>query len=88
MATNDKLTTTIGYLAATLGTFMMLPQAYHSYVTKHVADISLGSAAVYLLQCLLWLVYGCRKRDVPIMLCNGIALCISVMILYLKIAYS
>ncbi len=82
------LTDIIGYLAALIGTFLMVPQVVNSLRTKSVGDISGAMLAAYLVQCALWAVYGLRMHAMPIILCNTIAFCIGVVQVVLKIKYS
>jgi len=78
----------IGYIAAFFGTILMLPQAYKTYQTKHVKDISLVMLFIYIVNCILWGIYGAYLSSVPMLLCNGIALVIGLLLITMKIAYS
>jgi MtN3 and saliva related transmembrane protein len=77
----------IGISATVVGTSLMLPQVYKSFKTKSVTDISWGMLMLYFLNCFLWLVYGIIIFATPLMITNGIALCISVLQIILKIKY-
>ncbi len=87
MTTKEKIIEAIGYLAAILGTFLMLPQVIKSVQTESVGDVSFVMLWVYAIQCLLWLVYGIGIKKVPLVLCNGIALIIGIVQLYLKFTF-
>ncbi len=78
----------IGYLAAFFGTILMLPQAYKTYRTRHVKDISLAMLFIYIVNCMLWGIYGFHLNSVPMLLCNGIALVIGLLMITMKITYS
>jgi len=78
----------IGYMAAFFGTILMLPQAYKTYRTQHVKDISLVMLIIYIINCMLWGIYGSFLQSVPMLLCNGIALVIGLLMLTMKIVYS
>jgi MtN3 and saliva related transmembrane protein len=78
----------IGYIAAFFGTILMLPQAFKTYSTKHVKDISLIMLIIYIVNCMLWGIYGFYLKSVPMLLCNGIALVIGLLMLTMKIVYS
>jgi MtN3 and saliva related transmembrane protein len=78
----------IGYLAAFFGTILMLPQAFKTYRTRHVADISLVMLVVYIINCMLWGIYGYFLHSVPMLLCNGFALIIGFLMLSMKILFS
>jgi len=77
----------IGFAATVVGTSIMLPQIFKSIKTRSVSDISWGMLVLYFLNCLLWMVYGILIFAIPLMLTNGIALCISVLQITLKIKY-
>jgi MtN3 and saliva related transmembrane protein len=77
----------IGFAATIVGTTIMLPQIYKSIKTKSVSDISWGMLVLYFLNCLLWMIYGFLILAIPLILTNGIALCISILQITLKIRY-
>jgi len=81
------LTQIIGYLAAIVGTTLMLPQVVKTIKTKKVDDVSLVMLLFYFFNCLLWLVYGLLISALPLILCNSIALLISIFQLVLKFKY-
>ncbi len=82
------ITGIIGSSATLIGTSLMLPQVIKSFKTKKVEDISYGTLVLYFLNCLLWLMYGILIVALPIVICNFIALIISVLQIFLKIKYS
>jgi MtN3 and saliva related transmembrane protein len=85
---NPVIVDIIGYFAAFFGTVLMLPQALKTYRTRHVADISLVMLIVYIINCMLWGVYGYFLLSVPMLLCNGFALIIGFLMLSMKIFFS
>lgn len=78
----------IGYLAAIIGTSLMLPQVVKTYKSKKVNDLSLGMLILYFLNCLLWLAYGIFIQAMPLIICNFVALLISIVQLAMKLKYS
>ncbi|MBN1416473.1 MAG: hypothetical protein JW973_15320 [Bacteroidales bacterium] len=78
----------IGYSAAFFGTILMLPQVYKTYRTRHVTDISMVMLIIYIINCSLWGVYGFFLHSVPMLLCNGIALVIGLLMVIMKILFS
>lgn len=84
----DFFTEIIGYSAAVIGTSLMLPQIIKSFKTKKVGDLSYGMLILYFLNCVLWLAYGILIWALPVILCNFIALIISVIQIALKVKYS
>lgn len=81
------MTETIGYLAAIIGTSLMLPQVIKSVRTKRVHDLSWLMLILYFTNCLLWGIYGYLISAMPIIICNAIALLISIVQLGLKLKY-
>lgn len=81
------LTNLIGFIAAAVGTSLMLPQVIKSVRTKSVGDVSLGMLTLYVINCLLWLVYGIFLKAWPLIICNFIALILGTFQLNLKIKY-
>lgn len=82
------VTEIIGYAAATVGTCLMLPQVIKTIRTKKVEDISFFMALLYFVNCLLWLTYGVLLRAWPLIVCNFVALIISIIQLVLKLKYT
>lgn len=80
----DVLTQVIGYTAAVIGTSLMLPQVVKTIRTKKVDDVSFVMLVLYFLNCVLWLTYGSLIRAWPVIVCNFIALIISIIQLVLK----
>ena len=78
----------IGFFAAAIGTSLMLPQVIKTIRLKQADDISSAMLALYFLNCLLWLVYGSLIQAWPVIVCNFIALLISIVQLALKKMYS
>ena len=85
---NPVIVDIFGYLAAFFGTILMLPQIFKTYRTRHVEDISLVMLVVYIINCMLWGVYGYFLHSVPMLLCNGFALIIGFLMLSMKILFS
>jgi MtN3 and saliva related transmembrane protein len=79
--------TLLGLVAAIFTTLSFLPQAIKIIKTKETGSISL---LMYIfLECglLLWLVYGILIKNFPIIAANAVALCLSSIVLTLKIKY-
>ena len=72
----------IGLLAAFLTTTAFLPQAIKTWKTKSTDDLS---PAMFTLLCtgiILWLMYGILTYDLPIILANGVTICLASIILF------
>ena len=77
----------IGYIAAIVGTSLMLPQVIKAYKTKKVDDLSLATVIIYIINCILWSIYGILIYAIPVIVCNIIAFIIGIVQLGLKIKY-
>jgi MtN3 and saliva related transmembrane protein len=84
----EILTNVVGYMAATVGMSILLPQVYKSIKTKKANDISMTMLVVYTINVILWEIYGWLITSVPIMVCNLASLFIGIFQIYLKVKYS
>jgi MtN3 and saliva related transmembrane protein len=85
--THGGLFNFIGYVAASLTTFCFLPQLVHTFKTKSVKDIHVGSLILFDLGLVFWLVYGIHLHSWPIILANTVTLCFQLALLGLKVRY-
>jgi MtN3 and saliva related transmembrane protein len=83
----EILTNAVGYGAAVVGTFLMLPQVVKSWRTKRVEDLSLVMTILYFFNCLLWLIYGLLLTAAPMIIANSTGLVISVIQVGLKLRH-
>lgn len=81
------LTDVIGYMAAIVGTFLMMPQVLRALRTKSMKDVSMYMLFAYIINCMLWDTYGILLGAVPMILCNTIALGIGIWQVILKRKY-
>jgi MtN3 and saliva related transmembrane protein len=81
MNPNDAL----GYLAATLTTASFVPQAVLTLRTRDVRGISLGMYSAFTLGVALWLAYGWRLGEWPIVVANALTLVLAATILVTKV---
>jgi MtN3 and saliva related transmembrane protein len=77
----------IGYLAALLTTFSVIPQIIRVYRLKESRDISLWTVSSLSAGILLWLIHGIVIGDLPVILANGVSLGLSVLMIYLVVKY-
>lgn len=75
----------LGYMAATLTTLSFVPQALLSLRTRDVHGISAGMYSVFTLGVALWLAYGWRIGEWPIIVANAVTLLLAATILVTKI---
>ena len=75
----------LGYLAATLTTASFVPQAVLTLRTRDVSGISLGMYSAFTVGVALWLLYGWRLGEWPIIVANAVTLAVAATILATKI---
>jgi MtN3 and saliva related transmembrane protein len=76
----------LGYAAATLTTASFVPQAALTLRTRDVSGISLAMYGAFTLGVALWLLYGMRLGEMPIVIANAVTLALAATILTVKIA--
>ncbi len=64
-------TTHIGYAAGLITVGAFLPQVLRAWRTRQTRDLSLSSFALLVTAGLLWMVYGVRSRDWPVVATNA-----------------
>jgi MtN3 and saliva related transmembrane protein len=75
----------IGYTAATLTTLSFVPQALLSLRTRDVHGVSAGMYSIFTLGVALWLAYGWRLGEWPIIVANAVTLLLAATILVTKL---
>lgn len=71
----------VGFTAAIFTTISFLPQVIKTIKTKHSRDLSIGMYSFFVTGVLLWFVYGFFIHDIPMIIANGITLCLATIIL-------
>jgi MtN3 and saliva related transmembrane protein len=75
----------LGYLAATLTTLSFVPQALLTLRTRQVQGISFAMYSLFTAGIALWLAYGWRLGEWPIIVANAVTLVLATTILLTKI---
>ena len=75
----------LGYAAATCTTVSFLPQALLTLRTRDVSGISLGMYSAFTFGVALWLCYGWRLGEWPIIIANACTLLLAATILVTKL---
>lgn len=83
----DDLISALGAAAALCTTAAYLPQLIRAWRTRSTRDISLPMFSLLVLGIFLWLVYGVLIGDGPLIAANGVSLCFTSSILYLKLRH-
>ncbi|MES2619133.1 MAG: SemiSWEET transporter [Bacteroidota bacterium] len=74
-----------GLAAAALTTGAYVPQAFKIIRTKSTESLSLITYVMLFISCILWIVYGADRDDLPIVLANTITGVLCGIILFLKL---
>jgi MtN3 and saliva related transmembrane protein len=80
-------TSIIGFIAALLTTASFLPQAFKTIRSKNTQGLSLFMYVIFSSGVFLWLVYGIRIGDMPVIIANAVTLVFALIILGYKIRY-
>ena len=78
-------TTVIGLLAALCTTIAFLPQVIKTWKAKSARDLSLGMFSIFAIGVILWLIYGIRLGELPIIIANTVTLLLIIVLLYFKL---
>ena len=81
-------TEVIGLTASALSSLTFIPQVYRAWKTKSVNDLSLAMIFFIFFSTILWLIYGFGRGSLPVIICNGIILILSMVLLYFKFSFS
>lgn len=87
MSQASLLTTALGLAAAFCTTAAYAPQALKAWRSRSTADISLSMFLLMVTGIVLWLVYGVMIADLPLIIANGVTLCLAGAILALKLRH-
>ena len=77
----------IGYVAAFLTSFSMVPLIIRLIKLKESKDVSLTMTIALCLGVLLWLICGFAIKDMPVIVANGVAFCVLCTTVVLVIKY-
>jgi MtN3 and saliva related transmembrane protein len=77
----------IGLTAGILTASSLLPQLIKTIKEKEAEDISLLMLLVLLSGISLWIFYGIRRDDFPIIITNSFSLLLNVIMIFLRIKY-
>jgi len=72
----------VGFTAAVFTTLSFLPQAIKTIKSKNTEDLSIGMYTFFVIGVLLWFIYGFLIHDIPVIVANGITLCLATVILF------
>lgn len=78
-------TEVVGLAAGICTTLAFVPQVVKTWRTRQADDISMGWLTIFSGGTFLWLIYGLRLGETPIVGANGVTLLLVLVILYVKL---
>ncbi|MGZ3838325.1 MAG: SemiSWEET family sugar transporter [Flavisolibacter sp.] len=80
-------TQVIGLAAGVLTAISLLPQVIKTLKEKKAEDISLVMLLVLQAGLILWILYGIKRQDLPIIATNSLSLLINILMVILRVRY-
>jgi MtN3 and saliva related transmembrane protein len=80
-------TQTIGLAAGICTASSLIPQVIKTLSEKKAEDVSLAMLFVLQAGLVLWIVYGIKRNDLPILATNSFSLLVNVTMVILRIKY-
>ena len=77
----------LAYIATSLNIVMLVPQVVRTWKTKRTGDLSLITLVIFLIACLLWVIYGVAKSAAPVIIANTIVGGMNLVLILLKLKY-
>lgn len=81
------MTQIIGLAAGVLTASSLIPQVVKTLKEKKAEDVSLLMLFVLQAGIILWIVYGVKRSDMPIMVTNSFSLLVNIVMVVLRIRY-
>lgn len=75
----------LGLFAALLTTISNIPQAYKIIKTKETKGVSVWSNLVLFAGLMIWVVYGLKRDDWPVIIANTVSALITAAVIFLKL---
>jgi MtN3 and saliva related transmembrane protein len=82
-----NFTNLLGLVAGILTSSSLIPQLVKILKDKKVEDLSTGMFVTLMLGVALWIFYGIKRDDFPIIATNGFSLLLNITILILRFKY-
>jgi MtN3 and saliva related transmembrane protein len=80
-------TQVIGIAAGICTSTSLIPQVVKTIKEKKAEDVSLGMLLVLATGIILWIVYGIKKNDIPIIATNAFSLLVNIAMVILGVKY-
>lgn len=80
-------TNATGLIGALLNTLAFVPQVINRYKTESVKDLSIGLSLLLFTGTMLWIVYGIKISEFPVIISNRIIMILNGSLLVFKVIY-
>jgi len=77
----------LGFVATGIIGFSLVPQVYKTFRDKKADDLAMSSLVLQNISNVMFIVYGYFINSLPIIICNGIILVCSSLLIYAKCKY-
>ncbi|MBC7588441.1 MAG: hypothetical protein H7178_08775 [Chitinophagaceae bacterium] len=84
---SSNLAETMGMIGAFLSSITFIPQVYKTWQSKSAGDLSMGMMLIVFFSTIIWLVYGFGLNLLPVIICNGIIMLLSALLIYFKLRF-
>ena len=84
---SKELVEIMGLIGAFLSSITFMPQVYKTWKMKSAGDLSLSMMLIVFTSTLIWLVYGFSLHLMPVIICNGIIMLLSALLIYFKLTF-
>lgn len=78
---------TLGLIAGTLTSIASVPQVIKVFKTKNTDDLSALMLVILISGLSLWVWYGLKKEELPIIISNAFAALLNIILLFCKLTF-
>jgi MtN3 and saliva related transmembrane protein len=78
----------IGIAAGVLTASSLLPQLIKTLREKKAEDVSIGMLIVLMCGLILWILYGIKREDMPLIVTNCFSLLLNITMVILRLKYN
>ena len=82
-----EMTQWIGIVAGVLTATSMLPQLFKVIKNKEAEDLSFKMLFILISGIALWIVYGVKREDMPIIATNSFSLLVNILLIFFRFKY-
>jgi len=82
-----ELAEIMGLIGAFLSSITFIPQVYKTWKIKSAGDLSMSMMLIVFTSTIIWLIYGFALNLLPVIICNGIIMVLSALLIYFKLSF-